>query len=206
MAEVGYFKEFRKGIITENPLFVLMLGCCPSLAVTTTALNGAAMGVAAAAVLICSNVIISLIRRWIPNEIRIPCYITVIASFVTIVDLLMQAYFPPAIVKALGIFIPLIVVNCIILGRAEAFAGKHGALASLLDGLGMGIGFFLALLLLGSIREVLGNGTWLGVSISEGFVPMKLFTMAPGAFIVLGLLLGLFAWIRQLRTARRSTT
>ena len=199
---MDYTKEFTKGIVKENPLFVLMLGCCPALAVTTSALNGAAMGVAASAVLISSNTIIALIRKFIPDQIRIPCYIVVIASFVTMVDLLMQAYFPPAIVKALGIFIPLIVVNCIILGRAEAFAGKNGVLASALDGAGMGIGFLLALVLVGSIREVLGNGTWLGISIGEGFVPARLFVQAPGAFMVLGLLLGFFAWIRQRREAK----
>ena len=196
------FQEFTKGIIKKNPLFVLMLGCCPALAVTTSALNGAAMGVAAAAVLISSNVIISLIRKWIPDEIRIPCYIVVIASFVTIVDLLMQAYFPPVIVEALGIFIPLIVVNCIILGRAEAFAGKNAVWPSFLDGAGMGIGFFVALTLVGSIREVLGSGSWLGISVGKSFVPMKIFAQAPGAFIVLGLLLGLFAWVRQVRAAK----
>ena len=199
---MDYTKEFTKGIVKENPLFVLMLGCCPALAVTTSALNGAAMGVAASAVLISSNTIIALIRKFIPDQIRIPCYIVVIASFVTMVDLLMQAFFPPAIVTALGIFIPLIVVNCIILGRAEAFAGKNGVLASALDGAGMGIGFLLALVLVGSIREVLGNGTWLGISIGEGFVPARLFVQAPGAFMVLGLLLGFFAWIRQRREAK----
>ena len=199
---MDYGKEFTKGIFKENPLFVLMLGCCPSLAVTTSALNGAAMGIAASAVLICSNVIISLIRRFIPDEIRIPCYIVVIASFVTMVDLLMQAFFPEAIVAALGIFIPLIVVNCIILGRAEAFAGKNNVLASLLDGAGMGVGFFLALFLVGSIREVLGNGTWLGISIGDWYAPASILVQAPGAFMVLGLLLGFFAWRRQRRAAK----
>lgn len=194
--------EFTKGIVKENPFFVLMLGCCPALAVTTSALNGAAMGVAAMAVLVSSNVIISLIRRWIPGEIRIPCYIVVIASFVTIVDLLMQAYFPPPIVAALGIFIPLIVVNCVILGRAEAFAGKHKVVPSLLDGLGMGVGFMLALFLVGSLREIFGAGSWLGVSVGRGFVPMPLFTQAPGAFIVVGLLLALFAHLRHRRGAK----
>ncbi len=200
---MNYWKEFVKGIIKENPLFVIMLGCCPSLAVTTSALNGAAMGVAASAVLMSSNVIISLIRRIVPSEIRIPCYIVVIASFVTMVDLLMQAYLPPALVSALGVFIPLIVVNCIILGRAEAFAGKNNVLASLLDGAGMGLGYFLALVLVGSIREILGNGTWLGISLGRGLVPMKIFVQAPGAFLVLGLLLGFFAWLRQRRGAAK---
>jgi len=201
---LDYSKEFTKGIIKENPLFVLMLGCCPALAVTTSALNGAAMGVAASAVLISSNIIISLIRRAIPPQIRIPCYIVVIASFVTMVDLFMNAYFPPPIVAALGIFIPLIVVNCIILGRAEAFAGKNNVIASALDGAGMGLGFFLALLLVGSIREVLGSGTWLGISVGDWYVPASLFIQAPGAFLVLGLLLGLFAWLRQRRQEKGS--
>ena len=199
---MSHMHEFTKGIVKENPFFVLMLGCCPALAVTTTALNGAAMGVASMAVLVSSNIIISLIRRWIPSEIRIPCYIVVIASFVTIVDLLMQAYFPPPIVAALGIFIPLIVVNCVILGRAEAFAGKHKVVPSLLDGAGMGLGFMLALFLVGSLREIFGSGSWLGVSVGRGFVPMRLFGQAPGAFLVVGLLLGLFAHLRHRRGAK----
>ena len=199
---MNHMQEFTKGIVKENPFFVLMLGCCPALAVTTTALNGAAMGVAAMAVLVSSNLIISLIRNFIPNQIRIPCYIVVIASFVTMVDLLMQAYFPPPIVAALGIFIPLIVVNCVILGRAEAFAGKNKVLPSVLDGAGMGLGFMLALFLVGSIREIVGAGSWLEISVGRGYVPVRLFAQAPGAFIVVGLLLGFFAFVRQSRGAK----
>lgn len=199
---MSHMEEFTKGIVKDNPFFVQMLGCCPALAVTTTALNGAAMGVASLAVLVSSNIIISLIRRLIPSEIRIPCYIIVIASFVTIVDLLMQAYFPPAIVAALGIFIPLIVVNCAIMGRAEAFAGKNSVFPSLLDGLGMGLGFMLALFLVGALREILGDGSFLGISVARWYVPMPLFTQAPGAFIIVGLLLALFAHLRHRRGAK----
>ena len=199
---MNHMQEFTKGIVKENPFFVLMLGCCPALAVTTTALNGAALGLASMAVLISSNLIVSLIRNFIPNQIRIPCYIVVIASFVTMVDLLMQAYFPPPIVAALGIFIPLIVVNCVILGRAEAFAGKNKVLPSVLDGAGMGLGFMLALFLVGSIREIVGAGSWLEISVGRGYVPVRLFAQAPGAFIVVGLLLGFFAFVRQSRGAK----
>jgi len=185
-------KEFTKGIFKENPTFVLVLGLCPTLAVTTSVLDGAAMAIATTVVLVCSNIIISLIRNRIPKEVRIPCYIVVIASFVTMVELVMNAYFPVEISKRLGIFIPLIVVNCIILGRAEAFAGKRSPMESAVDGLGMGAGFLLALLLISSIREVLGNGTLCGLKVARNFAPAATIIMAPGAFLVMGLLLGLF--------------
>ena len=194
--ERGYLGEFTKGIIAENPIFVMMLGLCPTLAVTTSVKNGLAMGLAATAVLVCSNLIISLIRGAIPSKVRIPCFIVVIASFVTIVELVMKAFFPPAVSEALGIFIPLIVVNCIILGRAEGFASKHGVFRSLLDGVGVGIGFTLALILVGTIREVAGSGSFLGTPIASGFEPAAIMVQAPGAFLVLGLLLGFFTWVR----------
>jgi len=194
--------ELTKGIVKENPIFVLMLGLCPTLAVTTKVQNALAMGVAVIGVLTCSNVIISLIRRLIPKEIRIPCFIVVIASFVTAAELVMKAYAPDEVNKALGIFIPLIVVNCIILGRAEAFASKNGVLASALDGIGVGIGFTLAVALVATIREALGSGSFLGVKLYEGVTPIAILGQAPGAFLVLGLLMGLFAWLGSRRAAR----
>jgi electron transport complex protein RnfE len=183
--------EFNKGVIRENPLLRLALGMCPSLAVTTAAENGLGMGVAATAVLIGSNVVISIIRRWVPNEVRIPIFIVVIASFVTVIDMAMAAYFYE-LHKVLGLFVPLIIVNCIILGRAEAFASKNGLIYSLADALGMGLGFTLALVVLGSVREVLGNGTIFGVSVfAPGFEPVLIMLLPPGAFLALGLLVGL---------------
>ena len=192
---MNYYKEFTKGIIRRNPVFVIVLGLCPTLAVTTSVKNGLAMGLAATAVLLCSNLIISAARKRIPDQIRIPCFIVVIASFVTIVELLMKAYLPPALNAQLGIFIPLIVVNCIILGRAEAFASKNGVFASVLDGLGIGTGFTLALLLIGLIRELTGAGTIWGYAVFPGYQPASIMIMAPGAFIVMGLLLGFFNYI-----------
>lgn len=194
-------EEFTKGVIVENPIFVLLVGLCPTLATSTSVDNAFAMGMAATTVLVCSNVIISLIRRSIPKEIRIPCFIVVIASFVTIVELAMRALFPPEVSDALGIFIPLIVVNCIILYRAEAFAYKSGVGRSALDGLGMGLGFTLALMLVALIRETLGNGTVWGLKVSNAYDPAAIMIMAPGAFLVLGLLLGFFNWIRLRRSA-----
>jgi len=183
--------EFQKGLIRENPLFRLVLGMCPALAVTTMAINGVAMGLAATAVLVGSNLVISLLRRFIPEQVRIPVFIVVIASFVTIIDLVMAGYFYE-LHKVLGLFIPLIVVNCIILGRAEAFASKNTVILSLADGLGMGLGFTLALVTLGSVRELLGNGTIFGVTLlSWGFQPALVMLLPPGAFLALGLLLGL---------------
>ncbi|RLC55845.1 MAG: electron transport complex subunit RsxE [Candidatus Cloacimonadota bacterium] len=184
-------KEFTKGFVKENPVFVMALGLCPTLAVTTSVVNAIGMGLAATFVLVFSNIFISLIKNLIPSKIRIPAYIVVIASFVTIVDMVMHAYLP-AIHKSLGLFIPLIVVNCIILGRAEAFASKNNVFNSILDGLGMGLGFTLALVVIGSIREILGAGQLLGFNVlPETYKPMLIAILAPGAFIVMGLLMGL---------------
>jgi len=204
----GYREEFSKGIIANNPIFVLMLGLCPTLAVTTSVKNAFAMGLAASFVLICSNVIISAFRRLIPKAVRIPCFIVVIASFVTIVDMVMKGFFYEQS-KALSIFIPLIVVNCIILGRAEAFASKNTVLRSFLDGAGAGLGFTLALIMVGTIREVLGAGTVLGFPIyldSAGrtvYQPMTALVLAPGAFLVLGLLMAFFRHAGRKKTQAR---
>jgi electron transport complex protein RnfE len=184
-------REFSKGFWRENPVFRLVLGMCPTLAVTTAAINGIGMGLATTFVLVCSNVVISLLRNFIPPRVRIPSFIVVIASFVTIVDLVMAGFFFE-LHKTLGLFIPLIVVNCIILGRAEAFASKHPLVDSVADGFGMGIGFTLSLLVLGAIREVLGNGTLFNVPVfGPGFYPFLVMILPPGAFITLGFLLAL---------------
>ena len=183
-------KLITKGIIKENPTFVLVLGMCPTLATTTSAMNGMGMGVATMAVLIMSNLVISLIKNLIPDKVRIPAFIVVIASFVTVIQLLMQAYVP-GLYKSLGIFIPLIVVNCIILGRAEAFASKNGAFASALDGLGIGLGFTCSLTVIGAVRELLGSGAIFGHSLISGD-GMLVFVLAPGGFLVLGYLMVLF--------------
>lgn len=187
---MNYFKTILNGIVRENPTFVLLLGMCPTLATTTSALNGFGMGVATMFVLICSNTFISLLKNLIPDGVRIPCYIVVIASFVTILQMVMQAYVPD-LYKTLGIFIPLIVVNCIILGRAEAFAAKNNVLASLCDGVGIGIGFTLALTLLGVVREFLGKGSFFGMQILPESMHILVFVLAPGAFITLGYLLAI---------------
>lgn len=179
-----------KGIIKQNPTFVLLLGMCPTLGTTTSAVNGLGMGVATMFVLILSNLAISLIKDLIPAKVRIPSYIVVIASIVTVVQLLMEAYVPD-LYNTLGVFIPLIVVNCIILGRAEAFASKNNALDSALDGVGIGVGFTLALTLLGAVREMLGSGSLFGMKFIQGDA-MLIFVLAPGAFIALGYLLVLF--------------
>lgn len=184
-------KEFTKGFWKENPIFRLVLGMCPTLAVTTAAINGIGMGLATTFVLVCSNAVISLLRNFIPARVRIPSFIVVIASFVTIVDLVMAGFFFE-LHKTLGLFIPLIVVNCIILGRAEAFASKHPLVESIADGFGMGFGFTLSLLVLGSIREVLGNGTIFDVpAFGPGYFPFLIMILPPGAFITLGFLLAL---------------
>ena len=181
---------FLNGVITENPTFRLVLGTCPTLAVTTSAINGIGMGAAATFVLIGSNVVVSLLRKFIPNNVRIPAFIVIICTFVTMVQLFMQAYLP-SLYESLGIFIPLIVVNCIILARAEAFASKNPVLASAVDGLGMGVGFTLALTLIGMIREVIGSGTLFGFQImGAGYEPMLLFVLASGGFLTYGILLG----------------
>ncbi len=199
---MSQIREFTKGIWDENPTFRLVLGMCPPLAITTAAVNGIGMGLSTTFVLVFSNIVISMLRNVIPDKVRLPAYIVVIASFVTIVDLIMNGFFHP-IHKVLGIFIPLIVVNCIILGRAEAFANRNPVLASTLDGLGMGLGFTLALVLVGSIREALGNGTIFGVSLfGQGFVPALIMILPPGAFVTLGLLLGLMNKIEQSRGAK----
>lgn len=184
-------KDLTKGIIKENPVFVMALGLCPTLAVSTSVMNAIGMGLAATFVLLCSNIIISLIKKMIPSKIRIPAYIVVIASFVTIVDMVMEAYFP-ALHKSLGLFIPLIVVNCIILGRAEAFASKNNVFRSVLDGIGMGIGFTFALIVIAVIRELLGAGQILGYDIMpKSYQPILIAILAPGAFIVMGVLMGM---------------
>ena len=183
---------FFNGIIPENPTFRLVLGTCPTLAVTTSALNGLGMGAAATFVLVCSNIAISLLRKFIPDQVRIPAFIVVICTFVTMVQLLMKAFLP-ALDESLGIFIPLIVVNCIILARAEAFASKNPPLASACAGLGMGIGFTLALTLIGSLRELIGSGSIFGQNIfGASYEPMLLIVLASGGFLTFGLLLGVF--------------
>lgn len=195
---------FFNGIIPENPTFRLVLGTCPTLATTTSALNGLGMGAAAAFVLVCSNVAISLLRRFIPDKVRIPAFIVVICTFVTMVQLLMQA-FVPSLYESLGIFIPLIVVNCIILARAEAFASKNPPLASAADGLGMGVGFTLALTLMGAVRELIGNGSIFGVRVlGASYEPMLLIVLASGGFLTFGLLLGLFNLAERKLSARRA--
>ena len=181
-------KTLTNGILRENPTFALVLGMCPTLATTTSAINGMSMGLATTAVLICSNIVISLLKNLIPDKVRIPAFIVVIASFVTMVQLLVQAYLP-AIYDALGLFIPLIVVNCIVLGRAEAFAAKNTVGLSALDGLGMGLGFTLSLTVLGIIREFLGAGTVFGLQIYSSHFAALIFVLAPGAFICLAYLM-----------------
>lgn len=184
-------KTFTKGLLKENPILVLLLGCCPTLATTTSAINGMSMGLATTFVLVLSNIFISLLKNFIPDKVRIPCFIVVIASFVTVVQLAMQAYVPD-IYATLGLFIPLIVVNCIVLGRAEAFASKNPVWPSLLDGLGMGLGFTCSLTVLGCIREMLGNGSIFGCRfLPEDAQTILIFVLAPGAFLVLGYVIAL---------------
>ena len=185
----GFFKAFFNGLIVENPVFTLMLGMCPTLGITTAASSGVGMGLATTAVLVCSNLFISLLRNQISEKIRIPAFIVVIASFVTMVEMLLKAYLPD-LSQTLGVYIPLIVVNCIIFARAEAFAFKHGPVESLGDGLGMGLGFTFAITLLSCIRELLGAGKLFGVQVMpEAFQPMGIMLNVPGGFITLGLLL-----------------
>lgn len=182
-------QNFTKGFIKENPVFVLLLGLCPTLGVTTSAINGLGMGLATTFVLVMSNLVVALIKSQIPDKVRIPSFIVIIASFVTIVELSMQAY-TPALFDALGLFIPLIVVNCIVLGRAEAFASKQSIGSSIIDGLGMGLGFAFALTILGSVRELLGSGAIFGFKLISGDM-MLVFVLAPGAFIALAYLIAL---------------
>ncbi len=191
-------KHFTKGFFKENPVLVLLLGMCPTLAVTSSAINGLGMGLATTFVLVCSNMVVTLVKKGIPDKVRIPSFIVIIASFVTIVELVMQAYVP-SLFEALGIFIPLIVVNCIVLGRAEAFASKQSFISSLVDGLGMGLGFTMALFVLGSIREMLGNGSILGFKFVQGDA-ILVFILAPGAFICLGYLIALMNMLKKKTT------
>ena len=193
---MNQLKVILNGIIKENPTFVLLLGMCPTLGTTSSAINGMSMGLATMAVLIFSNLLISLIKNIVPDMVRIPCYIVVIASLVTILQMLMQA-FVPDLYATLGLFIPLIVVNCIILGRAEAFAAKNSPVASICDGIGIGIGFTIALTLLGSVRELLGTGKVFGCSIFPEHYGMLIFVLAPGAFIALGYLIAIVNKIRK---------
>ncbi|MDA3852877.1 MAG: electron transport complex subunit E [Bacteroidales bacterium] len=187
---MSQLQNFTKGFFKENPVFVLLLGMCPTLGVTSSAINGLGMGLATTFVLVMSNLVVSLIKDFIPDKIRIPSFIVVIASFVTIVELSMQAYLP-SLFESLGLFIPLIVVNCIVLGRAEAFASKNKPLASMVDGLGMGLGFSMALTMLGALREFLGSGKIFDLSIYPEQYGSLIFVLAPGAFIVLGYLIAL---------------
>lgn len=192
----NYWKILYNGIIPGNPVFVLLLGMCATLGTTSTAYNGLMMGIATGVVLVCSNVVISLLKNLVPDKVRIPAYIVVIATFVTVLQLVVNAWLP-SLNSSLGIFIPLIVVNCILLGRAEAFAGKNGLLPSLLDGIGTGIGFSIALVLLGGVREILGTGAIFGFHIFPEDYGMLLFILAPGAFIALGYLIAIVNKIRK---------
>lgn len=189
MAENSNLKEFTKGIIKENPTLVTLLGMCPTLAVTTMAENGLGMGIATTFVLVCSNAVVSLLKNVIPKAVRLPCFIVIIASFVTLIEFLMKGYVP-ALYDSLGLFLSLITVNCIILGRAEAFASKNKIIPSILDGLGMGIGFTLALFLMGSFREIFGTGKWLGIDLHISD-PMTIFIMPAGGFFVLGCIIAI---------------
>ena len=192
---MNQLKNFTKGFIRENPILVLLLGTCPTLAVTTSAINGLGMGLATTFVLVGSNIVVSAVKSTIPDKVRIPSFIVIIASFVTIVQLVMQAY-TPSLYDALGIFIPLIVVNCIVLGRAEAFASKNSVYSSFIDGLGMGLGFTMALFILGSVREALGNASIMGYKFAEGD-GILVFVLSPGAFLALGYFIALMNRIKK---------
>ncbi len=192
---MNQMKNFTKGFIQENPVLSLLLGLCPTLGVTTSAINGIGMGLATTFVLVMSNLVISLVKAQIPEKVRIPSFIVIIASFVTVVEMVMQGFLPE-LFEQLGLFIPLIVVNCLVLGRAEAFASKNNALSSIIDGVGMGLGFTFALGLLGSVREILGSGALFGFKFIEGDF-MLVFVLAPGAFIALGYLIAIFNRIKK---------
>ncbi len=192
---MSQWKNFSKGFIKENAVFALFLGLCPTLAVTTSAINGLGMGLATTFVLVMSNVVVSLVKNLIPDKVRIPAFIVIIATFVTVVELVMKGYVP-SLFDALGLFIPLIVVNCLVLGRAEAFASKNTVWSSLVDGAGMGLGFTMALTVLGSVREILGSGAFFGMKMINGD-GMLLFILPPGAFIVLGYLIVLANMIKE---------
>jgi len=198
-------KEFAKGITVENPTFVLVLGLCPTLAVSTSVVNAIGMGSCATFVLLGSNSIISLVRRIIPDQVRIPCFIVIIATFVTIVEMILKAYFP-VLHQALGIFVPLIVVNCIVLGRAEAFACKNPVRESIFDALGMGVGFTVALILIAAIREAFGAGTIMGIPLVKGMEPATMMILAPGALLTMGLLIGLVNYIHIRRKTNKEIT
>lgn len=201
---MSLMKIFKEGFWKNNAIFKQVLGMCPTLAVTTSAINGIAMGLASTAVLICSNFVVSLVKNIIPSKVRIPAYIVIIASFVTVVDLFMGAY-AHDIHKVLGLFIPLIVVNCVILGRAESFASKNSPLKSIFDALGIGLGFTFALLLLGSVREILGNGTIFGSIITgEWFKPAVVMILPPGAFIALGFILFIINYVEDKRKIKNA--
>ena len=185
-------ERIYNGIIKENPTFVMMLGMCPTMAVTTAAINGIGMGLATTAVLIMSNMLISMLRKVIPDKVRMPAYIVIVASFVTVVEMLLEAYFYESLYKSLGIYIPLIVVNCIILGRAEAYAAKNDVVSSIFDGVGMGLGFTVGLLVIGAVRELIGSGKLFGLTVlPSSYEPMSIFVLAPGAFFVIAILTAL---------------
>ena len=193
---MNQWKNFSKGFFKDNPVFVMLLGMCPTLGVTTSAENGLGMGLATTFVLVMSNLVVALIKDFIPNKVRIPSFIVVIASFVTVVEMVMQAYIP-ALFEALGLFIPLIVVNCLVLGRAEAFASKNTLGSSIIDGLGMGLGFSMALTMLGAVRELLGSGQLFGLTLYPEDYGMLVFVLAPGAFIALGYLTAIINKVRK---------
>lgn len=196
MSKSSNLKVLLNGFIKENPIFVLVLGMCPTLATTSSAINGLSMGLATTFVLFGSNTVVSAIKRLIPDNVRIPAYVVVIATFVTVVEMSMQAYLP-SLYESLGLFIPLIVVNCIVLGRAEAFAAKNTVLKSSLDGIGMGLGFTMSLTMLGSIREILGTGKVFGFTLFPDSYGMLLFVLAPGAFIALGYLIAIMSKLKK---------
>lgn len=190
------WSNFTKGFLKENPVFILLLGMCPALGVTSSAINGLGMGLATTFVLVMANIVVSLIKGFVPDKVRIPAFIVVIATFVTIVEMVMQAY-TPALFDALGLFIPLIVVNCLVLGRAEAFASKNNLWSSIVDGVGMGLGFAFALTLLGGVRELLGSGQLFGLPVYPGEYGMLVFVLAPGAFIGLGYLIAILNRLKK---------
>ena len=205
MSKKSKLSIITNGIIKENPVLVLLIGTCPTLATSSSASNGLGMGLSTTAVLIAANIVISLLRKVIPDKVRIPCYIVVIAGFVTVVQFLLEAYVP-ALYKSLGLLMPLIVVNCIILGRAEAFANKNTVVDSALDGIGMGLGFTLTLTVMGTIRELLGAGTWFGMTVfGSWFTPIGFFNLAPGGFFVFGLLIAVLNVITKGKALKKKT-
>lgn len=201
---MNFKRQLKEGLLTKNPVLAQLLGMCSTMAITTTLFNGLGMGLSVTLILICSNVLISLLRKVIPGSIRIAAYVVIISGFVTMVDLLLQAYLP-ALSEGLGVFIPLIVVNCIILARAEAFASKNKPMASVMDGLGMGIGFTLAITVIGCIRELFGSGTLFGMQVmGAAYEPMLILVLAPGGFIVFGLVLGIANIIMEKTAAKKA--